>query len=107
MKKIEEVKEEDEQPNLVARNSQIDDKGPRASRTTAQLPPEPALLSDSFMDDSDKKSKYRYVFFSPCVEVFDRIHLIFQSNPDLCQNIRMAEKVRADIRNTRMQKDQR
>jgi len=76
----------------------------RSQNYDREMPPEPAFLSESIIDDPDTKSKYRYVFFSPCVEVFNRMLLIFQSNPDLCQNIKMAE---ADRRKNRTQKDKK
>ena len=76
----------------------------KSQNRNREMAPEPAAFrSDSFLDDPNPKSKYNYVFFSPCVEVFNRIHLIFQSNPDLCQNIKMAEREKADRRRNRMQ----
>lgn len=41
----------------------------------------------SFDDLTDAKKKYKYIFFSPNIEVFARLHMIFKQVPQIHRNI--------------------
>lgn len=47
---------------------------------------------DSFVEGEDSKSKYRYVFYSPSLDIFNRVHQVFQTMPEIHQNLLDAEK---------------
>jgi hypothetical protein len=42
---------------------------------------------DTFVEDRDSKAKYRYIFFSPSIEIFNRMHQIFTTLPEIHENI--------------------
>ena len=53
---------------------------------------------DSFVEGEDSKSKYRYIFFSPSLDIFNRVHQVFQTMPEIHQNLLEAEKEKLDKR---------
>lgn len=53
---------------------------------------------DSFVEGEDSKSKYRYIFYSPSLDIFNRVHQVFQTMPEIHQNLLEAEKEKLEKR---------
>lgn len=51
---------------------------------------------DTFVEDRDSKRKYRYIFYSPSIEIFNRMHQIFSTLPEIHQNIHEARAEKQD-----------
>lgn len=44
-------------------------------------------LQDSFADETERRQKYRYVFFSPSLEIFKRIDQVLSTMPFIQENV--------------------
>jgi hypothetical protein len=51
---------------------------------------------DTFVEDRDSKVRYRYIFFSPSIEIFNRMHQIFTTLPEIQENILEAQREKAE-----------
>ena len=51
---------------------------------------------DALVEDRDSKAKYRYIFFSPSIEIFNRMHQIFTTLPEIHENIHEAQREKAE-----------